>query len=374
MSTKPPSTVPAATSRRYSANSVAMTFDARLGDDTGALPSQQTATAPGSWLRSSHLLWLYLPTLPLTFWLLWCLHLPSGEPGSLMGAAPPTLILGLVFGVPHVLASFFAFADPRLASACSRPLWRGLAGAVAVIVLATLLLDDTERLGLMIVLTLLHVMGQQTGLAVGQARLARLAEGERGLRMAVMTWKALLSLLACAAALAVGGEELVGPLVPANPALLVAGTALCLSTPLAGWLGWNAQQRAGDARALLAIQITAAVAYGLVIADQPWFGVILLRWVHDATAFVLYGALAVAENRRQPTGNKLWAPLHHLGLGARSRAAVISVVIWPLAIAATALLAQLPGWIGLAFILTHYFAEPALWRRDSALRASVPLR
>ena len=350
-----------------------MTFDARLSGNAGGL-HPPASTTPGFSLRSGHLLWLYLPTLPLSMWLLWCLHLPQGDPGSLIGVAPPTLVLGLVFGVPHVLASFFAFADPRLARACGRPLWRGLAGAVAVIALATLLLDDSARLGLMIVLTLIHVMGQQTGLAIGQARLARLGEGELGLRVAVMAWKALLALLACAAALAVGGENLTGPLVPANPALLAAGAALCLSTPLAGWLGWNARQCGGDVRALLAIQITAAVAYGLVIADQPWFGVILLRWVHDATAFVLYGALAVAENRRQPTGNKLWAPLVHLGLGTRARAAVISVVIWPLAIAATALLAQLPGWIGLAFILTHYFAEPALWRRDSALRASVPLR
>lgn len=350
-----------------------MTFDAaRLSGNASELT---TTTAAGRMaLRSSHLLWLYLPALPLSMWLLWCLRLPQGELGSLVGAAPPPLAQGLVFGVPHVIASFFAFGDTQLARACSRPLLRGLAGALAVIGLSTLFLDEHGRLVLMIVLTLIHVMGQQTGLAIGQAHLARLGEGHRWTRAAVMAWKVLLALLACAAALAVGGERLSGPVVPATPALLIAGLALCLSTPLAGWLGWAAKRRGGDVRALLAIQITATVAYGLVMADQPWFGVILLRWIHDTTAFVLYGALAVAENGRRPEGNKLWAPLHRLGLRSRTRAIVIAAGIWPLAIFATLLLSLMPNWVGLTFILTHYFAEPALWRRDSALRTALPLR
>jgi len=308
----------------------------------------------------------------MLLWLVWCLMQP-GAPGDADAVNRPPVLYALVFGVPHVVASFFAFGNRRLAQACWRPLALGFFSAATVVALMFLWLDDQLQFGLMIVLTLLHVVGQQTGLAIGQAGLAR-AGGRRWLRAAAALWKVLLGLLACATALAVGGESLSGPVIPAAPALQVAGWALCASTPLAGALGWAARRQGGDVRAMLAMQATVTVAYGLVMAGQAWLGVLLLRWTHDGTAFVLYGALAVAEDRRCPSANPLWAWLHRCGWRASTRAALILTCIWPLAIALTLVLLLLPTWLGTTLVLAHYFAEPALWRKGSALRQALPLR
>ncbi|HSI48216.1 MAG TPA: hypothetical protein VLA61_08110 [Ideonella sp.] len=338
---------------------------------TGASLTGAKGCAPS--LRIQHLLWLYLPVVPLLLWLLYLLC-QGGDLDELDATTPPPALYAMVFGVPHVVASFFAFGNFELARACRVPLIRGFVGAVMAVMAMAFLLDNQQRFGLLIGLTLLHVVGQQTGLAVGQAGLARADVHPRWTALAAWTWKGLLGVIACATGLAIGGEALSGPVVPAGPALQAAGLALCLSTPLAGLLGWRAASRGGDPRAVLAMQMTATVAYGLVMAHQPWLGVLLMRWTHDATAFVLYAALAMADDASAPARNCLWAPMHRWRWPARSRTWALAVGIWPLAIALTIVLTMLPGWVAGIVVLTHYFSEPALWRRGSALREALPLR
>jgi hypothetical protein len=141
-----------------------------------------------------------------------------------------------------------------------------------------------------------------------------------------------------------------------------AGVLLCLSTPLAAWLAWAARQRGGDLRALFALQATVAGAWALVLAGYPLLGIVLLRLVHDVSAFLFYAALANAQEATQPGANRLY---RILGLaGGRP-----GPWLWPLASVLVLLLAPVvPVALSLWLVFAHYLAEHRLWRHDSPLR------
>ena len=272
------------------------------------------------------------------------LMLLLGDPWLLQGDAqahsPATVAgwpwYGLVFGQPHIVGSGLIFLDGPLRRSCWPQLRR--AGLLAAVTCAlALALPTAWRDALLIGWTLWHVMGQQAGLACGQARLA----GTAGARV----WKASMALGTGVTAWAVGGETLPSP-QPEGPWLLWAGWALSASILPAGWLLWQAQRRGGDVRALLALQATALLAYAGVLLGYAVFSVLLLRWTHDATAFASY--LTLVQRRH----------------GGRAAAAFI-----PLALLSSLLASiLLPTAALLWMVLVHYLAEPALWRRDSPLR------
>ncbi|MCO5978581.1 hypothetical protein [Ideonella oryzae] len=285
-------------------------------------------------------LWLYLPSVLVLMAVL-------GDQGLLQGAglahSPATVAgwpwYGLVFGQPHIMGSGLLFLDGALRRPC-QPLLQRAAVLAALACTLALWLPEAWRDGLLIGWTLWHVVGQQAGLACGQARVASTA-GARA-------WKVTLALGTGVAAWAVGGETLQSP-QPDGPWLLWAGWALSASVLPASWLLWQARRRGGDVRALLALQATALLAYGCVLLGYAVFGVMLLRWTHDATAFAAY--LAVVRQRRGRLAAAAFIPLSLL-----------------LSLATSALL---PGAVLLWMVLVHYLAEPALWRAGSPLRRTL---
>jgi hypothetical protein len=269
----------------------------------------------------------------------------------------------LVFGIPHVLAGFFLLADRDLARDTRRIVWpsMALAGAAALAAVAFL---DPRQLGLaMVVTTMVHVLGQQTGLAAGQAGL-RAAGAPRGVGL----WRALLAGTGLAAGAAVGGESLVPVVDSPQLWLQAAGVFLLVSTPLAAWLGYAARRRGGDVRALLSIQATITAGYGLLLFGYPVLCLWLFRFVHDVTAFMVYGTVARTRALAAPRSNRLYALL---GL----RGAWLGWALWPLASVLTALGAVvLPPVFFIAVVWAHYLAEHRLWRRGSPLRQWLPMQ
>lgn len=273
-------------------------------------------------------------------------------------------VYGLVFGVPHVLASFFSFGDKTLARACwpiLRPaLWRAALGTALVVPF----MDTRWGPAIVIATTMVHVVGQQTGLAVGQARLFGVCAP-----VVIMGWRWTLSLAACATAVAIGGEAL----SPATDApglwLQGAGVLLAASFPFGTWLAWRGRSRQGDIRALLAMQGTAAIGWAAVILGYPLLGIWLFRCVHDVTAFMVYGGLANARERLQPRQNlffKWTLP------GVRQP----GWWLWPLASVLMLILALAgtPYYVLLWITWVHYLAEHRLWRNGSPLRQHLSLR
>lgn len=285
-------------------------------------------------------LWLYLPGALVLAILLgdaWLLQ------GAVAAHSPPTVAgwpgYGLVFGQPHIVGSGLLFLDGALRRPCQPLLQRvGLLAALACAL--ALALPEAWRDGLLIGWTLWHVMGQQAGLACGQARVA----GTTTARL----WKITLALGTGVAAWSVGGETLQTP-PPDGPWLLWAGWAFSASVLPAGGLLWQARQRDGDPRALLALQATALLAYASVLLGHAVLGVLLLRWTHDATAFATY--LTVVRRRHGRLASAAFLPLALL-----------------LSLLASAVL---PGAVLLWMVLVHYLAEPALWRAGSPLRQAL---
>jgi hypothetical protein len=268
----------------------------------------------------------------------------------------------LVFGMPHILASFFAFADPALARACTpvlRPAFV-LAGLGALAVAP--FVGQPWAGGLIVGWTMVHVLGQQSGLALGQALGPTGLLGSQRWMIVAQAWRALLAAVAVAAALALGGEAGWSLVDTPGAWLQSAGVLLCLSTPLAAGLAWAARQRGGDLRALLALQATVAGAWALVLAGYPLLGIVLLRLVHDVSAFLFYAALADAREATKPGANRLYRAI---GLAGRRPGRWL----WPLASVLVLLLAPLlPVALSLWLVFAHYLAEHRLWRHDSPLR------
>jgi hypothetical protein len=272
-------------------------------------------------------------------------------------------IYSVVFGFPHVIASFFFLGDRDLARD-AMPVLLPSAVLASVAALIALSILDSRQVGLALILTtMVHVLGQQTGMAAGQAGLNR-----AGWRGATLVWRILLAGVGCAAATAIGGEAMVAVVEFPDPWLLMAGICLLLSTPLAAWLAYRARQHGGDVRALLSMQLTAVGGYALVMLGYPLLSIWLFRFVHDVTAFMVYGTVANTRARAAPGANRLYALI---GL----RGALTGWMLWPMAIALTYLASLAVPVVALvALTWTHYLAEHRIWRHGSPLRKWLPLR
>ncbi len=289
----------------------------------------------------------------------------QGRLRELLPASPAALpIYSLVFGFPHVLASFFLLGDRELTRG-AMPVLVPSAVAAAVGTLLALTLLDSKQIALALILTtMVHVVGQQTGMAAGQAGLARLPHGLWPMRI----WRVLMAGVGCTAATAIGGEAMVPVTELPEPWLVAAGMFLLGSVPLGAWLAYQARRHGGDVRALLSMQFTAIVGYGLVVLGYPLLSIWLFRCVHDVTAFLVYGTVANARARAAPGANKLYA---WLGL----RGGWIAWCLWPLSIALTSVAAlALPGGVLVCLSWTHYLAEHRIWKHGSPLRQWLVLR
>ncbi|WP_374676071.1 hypothetical protein [Ideonella sp.] len=317
-------------------------------------------------LRRSHLLAVYAAAPLLMLAAVLDLWLADGGLRRALPASPWALPgYALVLGLPHIVASFFAFADAGLAHACRPVLQRAAWQAALAAACVAPFLGQAWAEGVVVAATMVHVMGQQTGLAVGMLRLPP----QGPLRHAAAAWRLLLALSGAAAGLALGGEGARD--IVAQPAhwMLAAGLALGMATPLAAWLGWRAFAPGTGAqpRALLAMHGTTAVGLGLAVAGYPLLGIALLRVVHDTTAFLIYGTLANEREQVAPGRNRLY---RLLGLAGRRP----GVWLWPVAIVlVVAAVPWLPPAVVLWLVFLHYAAEHHLWRRGSPLRDGLRL-
>lgn len=321
-------------------------------------------------LSRQHLLAVYLVTPLLLVVVVIDAGMHGGQMRNSLPQSPAMLPLySLVFGFPHVLASFFLLGDRELARGTASVIGASLLIA-SIATMAALLLLDARGFALAVILTtMVHVLGQQTGLAAGQAGLSR-PDVSRLTRMAARGWRVLMAAMGCAAGVAVGGESAVAATDAPHMWLLAAGLCLLASTPVAAGLAFTAYRRGADVRAMLAIQATAIVGYLLVLMGYSLLGIWLFRCVHDVTAFMVYGAVANARARTQPGGNRLY---RLFGFGRAG--ALTGWALWPLAIGLTALAAYaVHGGVLLALTWTHYLAEHRLWRYGSAVRRWLPLR
>jgi hypothetical protein len=265
-------------------------------------------------------------------------------------------VYGLVFGMPHICASLVGLLDARVV----RYHARSLAASVAVSALAAWavvgLLDEAWGQRLMVVWTMFHVLGQQTGLALAGA-----GPSAAGTHLG-MAWRHGLALGGGTLALALGGETGAGGLVRTPGEWVVASGVLLLAAwPLAVWLQRRADQAGGDGRMVLATQAMCFTSWWLTAQDYPLLAVLVPRLVHDGTAFYFY-----IQHAGSPAagGNALLARLR--GLPVWHKAGMV-----PLGIGLALGLSLLPAAASIAATVLHYCIEARLWRQGSPMRAGL---
>jgi hypothetical protein len=310
--------------------------------------------------------WVYAATPLLALAACLDLALGGGRLREWLPDSPQALVVyPLLFGMPHIVASFFAYAEPALGRPQRRVLGGSLALAAAALVAALaaqMLLPFEWRLldTFVLVATMVHVMGQQTGLALGQARVPP------PLRWAAGTWRMLLAIVGCGAAALTGGEFAASPMV-GEPVLWLqaCGVLLLLGLVPAGLLARAAATAGGDPRGVLAMHTTLMTSLCLLAFGYPLLGIVLLRFVHDATAFTFYLRVAANRERAAPGGNPLY---RRLGLRGRG----VPRAVLPLAIGLSAAMAWVvPAPLMLLPILAHYVLEHGAWRKGSVLRGAL---
>lgn len=263
---------------------------------------------------------------------------------------------GFIFGMPHICASLVGLLDPQVVRHHRRELAVSIVVAVVGAGVMMYVLPWPWGMRVLIVWTMFHVMGQQTGLALATST-AGLTESWIG-----RLWRILLGCAASSFALAIGGEALHDSLVR-DPALWIQGSGLVMlaSLPAALWLHHRTRSAGGDSRMILATQVLCFASWLMVAQGYPLLAVLLPRVVHDATAFYFYAQYAGSgAARRNPMlrwldtvrGWRRW-------------------VMLPVGIGLALLLSLLPPVFALAATILHYCVERYFWRRGAPMRSAL---
>lgn len=264
---------------------------------------------------------------------------------------------GLIFGMPHICASLVGLLDAQVVRHHRRELALSLAVAVLLAWAMMFVLPSPWGMRLLIVWTMFHVMGQQTGLSLATSSAAGLTDSWVG-----RLWRFLMGCAAASFALAIGGEGMYASLVR-EPALWVQGSGLIMlaSLPAALWLHRRTRLAGGDSRMILATQALCFASWLMVAQGYPLLAVLLPRMVHDATAFYFYAQYAGSYVAGR---NPLLRWLNTVSGWRRW-------VMLPLGIALALLLSLLPPMFALAATILHYCVERYFWRRGAPMRSAL---
>lgn len=305
---------------------------------------------------------LFLPLLPIAALLPLALHL------SRAGYRTPEEVpyWALVFGLPHIVASFQTACDRDYLACYGR---RVLAvGALVVLPYALYAagLPKAWILNAFFLATVVHVISQQYGIAFAAARL-RPSPTTHACKWGTVA----LGTMAYA-------QAYLASEFSASPAHAWLGVAaawgraplLALVAATAALLVWRA--RARRAGALLLAANAALFLAGLVLVfDSPWplAGLMLVRVLHDLTGFVVYLRHDGARNR-EVRRNPLYRVLPGLPVWLLGPA-------WALAIAAAlgwlAQRVELAGWLILGLTAAHYGMERFIWKGGTPHRRHLSL-
>ena len=290
---------------------------------------------------------------------------------ALMRILPSTpdqwLLWTVVFNTPHILASFFSFADKEYYRFYKPRVLRALAIFSVAVVLFTLIApavlpDALARLamigfsGYVIAYTMYHVLSQQLGVALSMMKV------RPGKLYGPLRWSATLA-GTFMYTLAVVDDELSFVGVRFGPIFeMLAAVCVAASCVLGHRLAKDSKHRQGTlylySNLVMLVTVFAfwELGYGVFVLVVP-------RFVHDITAFYIY---AVHDHNRnlQTKNNYIY----------RSMSFLSPLVVCPLlAIVLSTVLEQYAWFVTPLLIITllHYYTEGFIWRGDTLHRRQV---
>lgn len=263
--------------------------------------------------------------------------------------AQPALILfaGILFGLPHIVASLFAYADSNYRTFYKNDFKLILPASLVAAIVTVFVLPELASYILYTTLTLIHTVGQQAGLSRSD-----ISVSNRNFQ----TWRWSSTVMACCTILSVpqiGSWKM--------PLLVVAVLALSVSS----YSAMRLIAEAGGAKKamfLIATQAMLLTAFTCFVTGYALLGVLIPRIVHDCTAFILYTSHDSAHTL-DSKNNAIYAKLNIKG----------KHVFWflPLASVILAALLSMTGIFAIVITYFHYFMEKTAWSRKSIHRSIV---
>lgn len=279
--------------------------------------------------------------------------------GALQETLPRTpeafVLYALLFGTPHILASFFSLADKDYLTAYGRRLSVELPLLLIGIGLITYFFTSIGIL-IFVAYTMYHVVYQQAGLSlVFGARFSK----------AFQAWRVLPVLFITIGHIAV--------YYPAFLAFIDGWSGMLLSVLVSSFvlLSFHLYRGIPSVRGKLYFAATSATfagSYVLYMWGYPLFSILLVRFVHDVTAFIVY---ATHDHNRAVVGET-----NFIYRFFPKRVFPIYIITPVLAILLGYLVMNPPfNSMGFMFILllgvAHYYIESFVWRRDTIHRSHV---
>jgi hypothetical protein len=263
----------------------------------------------------------------------------------------------LFFELPHIISSYVGFFDREYLGFYRRHLLLWL--PIMLIGFAFLIAWQLSvAIVLYLVATMYHVMRQQTGIAllfgVPKARLFH-------------AWSWLTIVITTMMYLTLGVPELVGPILT-QWAYQVSVVFLAILGLLSLFLAHRS--KSASARFYIGMTWLMLVAsYSLLVLGYLFLAIIMIRVIHDVTAFLFY--ITHEINRNQTTVQN-W--LYRLVPGIPKALYVVVPALGVgvgLALRESVTSAEAIFIVSMFLALVHYYLESIMWKRDSLHRKYV---
>ena len=256
----------------------------------------------------------------------------------------------LIFGSPHIIASFVAYANKDYFDYYKKPLIKGLLINSFLIILFLSFIPEMFMY-FFIAYTLYHTSWQQFGLCRKYVEDRRLYD----------IWSKSGVVMAVTLALSVGGESLVTVPTTLSSSLqnigIVSLAIFTVSTLFLYNKGAHFLTTAYNA-------ITASIA---ILMGCYVIGIIMIRFTHDISAFCIYIKHDTEEQRAH---NK-----NYLYTLFSKKYARVALILPTVSILVPFLIQRYAGFFGyiaiLIISLTHYYLEGIVWKKGTLHRKTL---
>jgi hypothetical protein len=278
-------------------------------------------------------------------------------------------IFGVLFRMPHVMASLVTYADKEYLSAYRSPLLKCLlAGCTLTVVLSFFEEGSTIMIVVLSIYNMYHAVVQQYGITL------MLVQARPEWTFNLFKWVSIF--LSCTGFLVID-------FVPVNhqPVIIFYGTPFCfllllISTSCALHFFFTVVLRNPRVtRAAIAYFLSNVFVSVLGFVFFSWgyyfFATLMSTFVHDATAFAVYAVHD--QNRNRETGEKGMTTPNFIYRTLKPLRVAPIVLCVPMGIASAYVLEQVDEsmFVSVIYTLLHYYMEGHMWKRGSMHRQYV---
>ncbi len=262
----------------------------------------------------------------------------------------------LVFELPHIIASFFGFFQKEYVQHYKRHLVFGLP-LFLLVFLILIGIDFYAAIVFYLVATLYHVVRQQTGIAHFFAVPKNLWH-----------WLWAWFLIAGSASIYIIMQPAFVPMEYQPLLLILAQVALVLAAVTTIRLILQTKNSLGVLY-VLATMAMAVVSYWMLMMGYEFLSVLVVRIVHDVTAFIFYITHEM-NNNQSSINNVLY---RHIPLLPWSLVIIVPLLAIIIGLTIRTLFTDPMVLLGVAMTVsfTHYYLECIMWKRGAIHREHI---